>query len=104
MTAPTAPLLDSPALTYRLAQAQERAEFADDDAAPGAPIKWSACTCTDDAHGFPDRSGWMASQESAYADVRRVENTGHDAHLVIRETRVVTGARTCRCQMHQDAS
>jgi len=82
-------MLDDPALTYRRALAQERTEFASDESRPGAPVKWSGCTCDDDGHGFASRMGWMDSQTSAYFDVRQAENTGQRAHLVVRETRVV---------------
>ena len=85
----TTPVLDDPALIYRRALDQERTEWADDEAKPGAIVKWSACECADDCHAFADRAGWMGSQASAYMDVRRAENTGQRAHLVVRETRVV---------------
>jgi len=80
----------TPALMYRLAKDQERTEFADNESRAGDPVKWSACECTDHLHGFPDRSGWMQDQESAYADQRRAENDGrHGVHVVKRETRRV---------------
>lgn len=50
----------------------------------GAPVKWATCFCDDQAHGYPDRVGFVRTEEDALEDLSQTEpNRGH---VVVRLT------------------
>lgn len=78
---------------YRLALTadQRAAELADREAAPGAVVKFATCHCDDGAHGYPDRVGWVVSEDLALEDL--AETAPNSGHVVIRFTAVIDDAR-----------
>lgn len=79
----------------RLAHAAEQHDAdrtpADRDAPAGAPVKYSACYCDDRAHGYPDRCGWVTTEQLADDDLGATNPRG--GHVVVRVTDTVENLR-----------